>query len=461
MNEADKNKNNKSKKSNSTNSIIKFNFKSNSNFNTTKEKTDTPKSPFNKSNLKFKSRNRRYSRKTLVNKLKNEIKKLKNSKDYYKNLCQKLSHSKVVDANFVSNNFNSSLLSSMQQNNVNPFGINSSINQHVNIFNNINPNIINNITIKNNNKIMYNSNNKESLNVSESFNTTKSQREFNIEEMTICCEIDIYYKSKYTNLEVYTLGQFSKNEELRKQVLSFIKVFLQIEKRKSQKIKSANPKNTKNTAIGNPYVNNYEFRHILSKFNAGWKRKSYVMNTPETIKSKYNQYLATLNNEKKKHKNTYITIFKNDIFNKSTRKSYSRRSKKNSIKVNYVKETTSPKKTLFNKDKANDSERVKSKNNDTTIAFLKIPTKIKTINEWENDNGNITKKSIFDTESKKFKTNSSEENKNESVFNTIKDESVLKTVKNDIYSLKSERSVSNYKNVHADDTYNEFSSKNK
>jgi hypothetical protein len=234
-----------------------------------------------------------------VNKLKNEIKKLKNSKDYYKNLCQKLSHSKVVDANFVSNNFNSSLLSSMQQNNVNPFGINSSINQHVNIFNNINPNIINNITIKNNNKIMYNSNNKESLNVSESFNTTKSQREFNIEEMTICCEIDIYYKAKYTNLEVYTLGQFSKNEELRKQVLSFIKVFLQIEKRKSQKIKSANPKNTKNTAIGNPYVNNYEFRHILSKFNAGWKRKSYVMNTPETIKSKYNQYLATLNNEKK------------------------------------------------------------------------------------------------------------------------------------------------------------------
>ena len=165
--------------------------------------------------------------------------------------------------------------------------------------------------------------------------------------------------------------------------------------------------------------------------------------------------------KKKKHKNTFITIFKNDILNKSTRKSYSRRSKKNSIKVNYVKETTSPKKTLFNKDKANDSERVKSKNNDTTIAFLKIPTKIKTINEWENDNGNISKKSIFDTESKKFKTNSSEENKNESVFNTIKDESVLKTVKNDIYSLKSERSVSNYKNVHADDTYNEFSSKNK
>ena len=462
MNEVDKNRNDVSKKNNSTSSTVKFNFKSNPSFNTTKEKTDTPKSPFNKSNLKFKNKNRRNSRKTLVNKLKNEIKKLKNSKDYYKNLCQKLSRSKVVDANFVSNNFNSSFLASMQHNNINSYGTNSSINQHVNIFNNINPNIINNITIKNNNRFLFNSNNNESLNESgSSNNSTKSQRKFNIEEMTICCEIDIYYKAKYTNLEVYTLGEFSKNEELRKQTLNFIKVFLQIEKRKNQKIKSANSKNTKNTVIGNPYVNNYDFRHILSKFNAGWKRKSYVMNTPKTIKSKYNQYLTTKKKKKKNHKNTYITTFKNDIFNKSIKKSNSRRSKKISIKKNYMKETTSPKKTLFNKDKVNDSYRVKSKNNNTTIAFLKISTKIRTINEWENENGNISKKSIFETDSKRFKSNISDENKNESVFNTIKDESALNTVKNDIYSLKSERSVSNYKNAHADDTYNELSSKNK
>ena len=95
------------------------------------------------------------------------------------------------------------------------------------------------------------------------------------------------------------------------------------------------------------------------------------------------------------------------------------------------------------------------------IEFLKISTKIRTINEWENENGNISKKSIFETDSKRFKSNISDENKNESVFNTIKDESALNTVKNDIYSLKSERSVSNYKNAHADDTYNELSSKNK
>ena len=470
-NEIDKNKNNNQ---------IKLNLKSNANLKTNNEKIKSIKSPLNKSNYKVKNKKRRHYRKIFVNKLKTEIKKLKNSKEYYKNLCQKLSYSKVVDSKFVSNNFNSSLLASMQHNTGSTFGKNSIVNQNLNIFHNISPNIINNITIKNNNKILYNSKNKESSNESESFSkSSRSQQKYNAYDMTICCEIDIYYKAKYTNLEVFTSGEFSKNEELRKQALNFIKVFLQIEKRKSQKIKKTNSKNIKNTLVGNPYVNNYEFRHILSKFNVGWKRKSCASNASNAIKSKFNQVLTTLNNEKKNNKkNTYIGVLKNEIFkrgSKITNKRNSKKSKKkNSMRRSYGKEINSPKKTLFMKDKTvNDFDGVKSKNNNTTIAFLKLPTKIKTINEWENENGDISKKSIFESDSKRFipkSNNSSYEIKNESVFNTIKNESALNTVKNesflntvkiDIYSINSEKSINNNQNNLRVDTYNEFPSKNK
>ena len=447
--------NNNNSNINNINSNSKFNNKLSTNFNSNLDKREPMKSPVNKfyfNQPKIQNKNKRNLRKNFVNKLKEKIKKLKNSKIYYKNLCQKLTTSKAIDNNFVNNNFNSSLFSTLRSNTNSAFGVTGTINQNVNIFHNINPNIINNITIQNSNNILYNSNDKESSNESETSNSEKSQRKFNLEEMTINPVINIFYKAEYINLKIFTSGQFSKNEELRKQSLNFIKVFLQIENKKNKKVR-------KTIKLDNPYTNNYDFRHILNKINLNWQRKSSVFNIQRTIKSKLNNnsnesYLLTLNNDKI-HNNTYVNLLKNSFSKGGTKKTNSKRTKKNSLRINHPKGIIpSPTKTLFNKPKTMKcSSDKKEKNDNNSTILLKLPTKKKTINEWENEN--LSKKSDFENDINGFKSMNSYENKNESASHTFK---------NDLYSnktIKSDKSINNnYLSLNYE-TYNELSSKSK
>ena len=381
----------------------------------------SPLSPLNNSNFldtKIIRRNPRYPRKQYLNKLKTKIKKLKNSKIYYKKLCHTLTQSKNIN-----NNLNSALLTSLKKSNKSSVNL-THFKQNFNIFNSFNPNIINNITIKNNNQFLYKLNNKESSNDSESSNNNPGERKYNSEEIKINNEINIFYKAKYINLDKYTSGEFSKNEKLRKQSLNFIKVFIEIEKKKKKKLgklKKTPSKSIQNKNLENPYINNYDFRYILSKLKLNRKKQKSYLNTPKTIivkkeKNSIIPFLLTVNTDKKSN-NTSIILNKNNYSKRSSKKTLSKQTKKRSPKNNNsIKETFfSHNKIDINKNILNDKDKFDNSRNELKEkkdknGFLKLPIKTKTIDEWENEN--IINKSTNENDLNKSKSINSDDNNN-------------------------------------------------
>ena len=370
-------------------------------------------SPMNKSNFasvnRLKGRNPRYPRKEALNQLKTEIKKLKNSKKYYKQLCQTLTQSKSIS------NFNLTSLKSDSNNK--DFGFSDNINQNVNIFHSIKPNIINNITIKNNNQFICKSNRsnneserkdkdkkkkknkKEEKEEKEFSNELKldfsesegSEKKSYLDELEINAEIRIYYKAKYINIDNFTQGEFSKNEELRKQSLNFIKMFIEIEKKKkNKKIQTRSIK--EKDKILNPYTDNYDFRYILTKINLDWRYKDSNLNTFKTINTKKEKisdrsYILSSNNIMDNSHDSIITLFKKKNTNiKSEYKKFKSKKTKNS---NTMKKNLSAYK---NKNKINSNGKNKtlnlvgdSKSKRGISTFLKLPTIKNTLNEWEQE----------------------------------------------------------------------------
>ena len=382
------------------------------------QKIDGGKSPLNKGSLfrRFSNRNQRYPRKKRINKLKNEIKKLKNSKQYYKKLCHSLTICKT------NSHFNSSILSNFKKKNITSMELGEILNKNVNIFHNINPNIINNITIKNNNKFLCKSKNKDSPNNSESFSSEKIERKFDLEQMEIHSEINIFYRAKYINLEKFTSGEFSRNEELRKQSLNFIKVFLEINKKKNKKINKINHKSIQTNKIENPYITNYDFRYILNKINVNRQRKNSVSNTHKSIilKKQNNyitQYLFSIIGDDKSD-NSSLTSNKKSYSKGVSKRTFSKIGKKRN---NKIKTSYSPNKK-YKKGTVNISEKLDNsidepKDKKDTIAFLKLPIKTQTINEWGNENESISNQQI--NEKNLSKSMNSEDNKNENMSNTF------------------------------------------
>ena len=262
----------------------------------------------------------------------------------------------------------------------------------MNFFHNINPNIINNITIKNNNKFLCKSENKESTK-NLSFSSEKSERKFDLEQIEMHSEINFFYRAKYLNLEEFTSGEFSRNEELRKQSLNFIKVFLEIDKKRNKKMNKLNYKNIQINKINNPYTNNYQFRY---KFNIDKQRKNSLSNTPKSIAIKkqnnyITQFLLSINGEEKSDNNS-LALNKNNYSKEASKSTFSKRIKKRNIKIrNSFHETSYSQNKNAKKDIANASEKFdysieQQKENKDNIGFLKLPIKIKTINEWESEN---------------------------------------------------------------------------
>ena len=386
-------------------------------------------SPMNKSKIasvnRLKGRNPRYPRKEKLNQLKAEIKKLKNSKQYYKQLCQTLTQTKSIS------NFN--LTSLKSDKNINKdFGFADNINQNVNIFHSIKPNIINNITIKNSNKFLYQPNNKSNSNdsISSSFSSSnfdnkKNKKFFDTEKIKIKSEINLFYTAKYINLDNYTFGEFSRNKELRKQLLNFINIFLEKEKNKNKniKIEKRNTQNMPSHQIENPYRNNYDFRYILNKLNLDQKRRSFISIAPKTtfvkkIKSSISPNITTSNKEKKK--NSFLTVNRINYSLKGNKNEISKQRKKfKSVhKKNYISpiknNTNNSKRRRYTMDKPNDKSNSNSINeaNDknSNVGILKLPLSLKTFDEWENEY--IFNKQI-ENDLSKMKSVDSDEFKNE------------------------------------------------
>ena len=408
-------------------------------------------------NNDIKKRYNRYPRKNYISKLKSEIKKLKNSKKYYKKLCHNLTMLKGV------NNYccNSALLTTLKCNNSN-IGLRGSINPNENIFHSVRPSIINNITIKNSNKFLFKSKNKEEgSNNSESSKSSigKVNKRYNLEEIEMNSEISLFYESKYTNLENFTSGEYSKNKELRKQSLNFINMFIEIEKKKQKKYQNSSiiiP----NKNIENPYINNYDFRYILNRLNFNLKRKSSNLRTT-IIKNK--NYLLSGNNDDKNNSSSLLTLIKKNNYKKKiTKKSLSKRTKKkstnksNKSKISNKEDAlSSPKKnynpTIINlKSKISNSIFInESKNKKDNNTLSKVSIQKKTVKEWENENENISSKHYNEYDLSKFQSFYSEENKDGSVSNTYQNE------KN---KIRSNKSINDSK-ISNSESYNEISSK--
>ena len=288
--------------------------------------------------------------------MKIEIKKLKNSNKYYKALLKEICTSKEIDEN---------LLLKLQNNNI----INNEMNEKENIFNinfcqNLNQNIINNITI-NNNIDNRSSLFKKSININElEYESTisESPRKFDTDEIIIKSEIKLSYKAKYTNLNKFTSGEYSKNEKLQKQCLNYLQLYIETDKKKISK--KANQRNNKERRRSS-YMRSYDFREILNKFNLRSQgKKENLIN---------NQLMHNNNNENKikdmfeKFKNNYFKKRENKTkkinlsqspVNKEEKSHYS--TKENTVKNNRKKNiyhskvhNECEKEILFNKSENN------------------------------------------------------------------------------------------------------------
>ena len=154
-----------------------------------------------KLSTQIKKRNIQNLRINYLKKLKKKIKNLKKSKQYYKNLCKTLSEKKNYE----------NIEKIIKNNTFESFDKNK-INNNNNIINKKeNENILPEISISN----------------SSSETSTFSQtRGFNLDNIVISSPIQLTYNAKYKNLDIYSLGEYSKNRNLRKNTLKFIQFYI-------------------------------------------------------------------------------------------------------------------------------------------------------------------------------------------------------------------------------------------
>ena len=295
-----------------------------------------------------------------MNKLKIKIKKLKNSKKYYKNLYEKIINLKETDKNSLNKNSDSAVISKLENNNF----IYEKGKQSINNNEIKNSEINKNINHLNKSKTI----NEESSVESESSNEKNSPRKFNLDKFKINSEINLFIKSKYINLEKFTDGEFSKNDDLQKQSLNFIKVFLEVEKK--TKKKKLNVKNLKEKRKSFYSLNN-DLRNIMNKFSLNCQRNSFSIKNENLINN--NKYLFKNNDEN--NINNFYSKFKNNYFQK--RKSI-KKINNNKIKNYYNFPLNSSKRG---------SKKIDSSINNRKGSFslLKFPEKLKKNNEYEKE----------------------------------------------------------------------------
>ena len=320
------------------------------------------------SDRKIKKIDKAKKRRGYISKLKLEIQKLKNSNKYYKNLCNKIDSSKDSEKVF-NKKLNKTIISELDKENNFTFKLGEKgSKKSINIYHSLNQNIINNITINNNTNSHFISTNKQSSNSIESeYESTisDSPRKFDTDEIKMKSEIKLFYKAKYSNLDIFTSGEYSKNEELQKQSLNYIKIFIETEKkRKKKQVKqlSINSIQSIKEKRKSAYIRDNNLRSILNKFNMNYQKKK------ENNKN-------NLNSKIENNTNNFMSKFKNN-YSKKRRKSF--HIKKNPKK--YQDMSLSPSQ---NGDKSPFSS--KDIKNRKGSVFFRIPHKMKLSNEYENE----------------------------------------------------------------------------
>ena len=351
-------------KSHISNNRSRFAGGSNTTENNLKSLSKASKKQVPNSERKIKNIDKTKKRRSYINKLKLQIQKLKNSNRYYKNLCNKIDNSKESEK-VLNKKFNKTIISELDKENNFTFKLGEKgSKKSINIYHNLNQNIINNITINNNTNSHFISTAKQSSNSIES----EYESKFDTDEIKIKSEIKLSYKAKYTNLNKFTSGEYSKNEELQKQSLNYIKIFIETEKKKKMKkqisIQSIREKRK------SAYVRDSDLRMILNKFNMNYNKKK-----------ENNRNLV--NNKIENNTSNFMNKFKNNV----SKKRKSNHSKKNSnhiIKKNYDL-SLSPTQNEENGDKSPFSSiNIKKRKGSF---FFKIPQrmKLKLSNEFENE----------------------------------------------------------------------------
>jgi hypothetical protein len=307
-----------------------------------------------------------------IRKLNKKIKKLKDSKKYYKDLCKKIFAHPQNPINEIDDNEIIEYDENMNNNQINQI---SSFNKRIlaqkfNIINKYKEDIMNNIS----------PDISISLSSNESTSLSKSKT-FKEEDLSITSVIQFMYNSRYKNLDKYTLGEYSKNRNLRKNTLKFIQFYMMnFPKRKKEKIYEtifSSIKSFNSSSIGHElspssggfslnYKFNFHKKDSKTPNKVSPKRKSINLNEKQyiiiydEIKNKFNlikQYQSNFSNSKGSKKQ--IDAKKQSL--------HSIEIAKNQNDNNFLKKPT---KSLFNISK---SLSKSLRQNDETI------------NEWEND----------------------------------------------------------------------------
>ena len=344
-----------------------------------------------------------------IKKLNKKIKKLKKSKNYYKNLCKKIFTQPQNPINEINDsNKNNEIIeneeniSNNQFNDIGSFDKNLFA-QKLNIINKENKmdKIIPDISIS------------KSSNESTSLSKSKI---FNEEDLSITSVIKFMFNSKYRNLDKYTLGEYSKNRNLRKNTLKFIQFYMiNFPKRKKENlyetifssIKSFNSSSIDHElspssgGFSHNYKINFHKKDSMSLTKVYSKRKSININEKQysiiydEIKNKFNlvkQYQSNFSNSKGSKKQR--------VTKKKSMQSIENIKNQHTNDNNYLKKPT---KSLFSMSKS--LSKSGRQNNET-------------LNEWEND---INFKTRISKDMEIFKNscrvNTLEENINRKILN--------------------------------------------
>ena len=346
---------------------------------------------FSKKKLSGQIRNRSIQslRIDFIKKLNKKIKKLKKSKNYYKNLCKKIFGQPQNPINEINDNDNNNEVieyeENLNNNQINEIGFFDK-NVLAKKFSNVNANK-DNI----NNKIIPDISISKSSNESTSLERSKT---FNEEDLSITSVIQFMFNSKYRNLDKYTLGEYSKNRNLRKNTLKFIQFYmLNFPKRKKEKmyesvfssIKSFNSSSIDHElspssgGFSHNYKINFKRKDTMSHTKIYSKRKSINLNEKQYSKRK------SINLNEKQYSIIYDEIKNKFNLVKQYQSNFSSKGSK--------------KQKVTKKQSIQSIENAKNQNtNDNN--FLKKPSKSlfslskslsrslrqnKTLNDWEND----------------------------------------------------------------------------
>ena len=307
-----------------------------------------------------------------IKKLNKKIKKLKKSKKYYKDLCKKIFAQSQNPINELDdNNKNNEIIEydDMNNNQIGSFDKNV-LAQKFNIINVNKENIMNKIS----------PDISISLSSDESTSLSKS-RTFKKEDLSITSVIQFMYNSRYKNLDKYSLGEYSKNRNLRLNTLKFIQFYMMnFPKRKKDNIyetifssiKSFNSSSIDHelSPSSGGFSHNFMFNFHKKDSMSPTKRKSINIDEKQysiiydEIKNKFNlikQYQSNFSNSRGSKK------LKATNSKKQTIQSIENAKNQHLNDNNFLKKPT---KSLFNISK---SLSKSLRQNDDTI------------NEWEND----------------------------------------------------------------------------